>query len=378
MGHRTKRKRHMLFPLITATAIMLALPMSSSIAADKNIAELGKLPTLEIDKKKAELGKRLFFDRRLSGDATISCGTCHRPENGFSHPDALSPGYPGNGNFRNSPTMINTAHKSVWMHDGRIGTNLNDVTREMLTESYIMNMDMRLMQERIKQDPIYVQMFKDAGLGEPSNGGVRKAIPEFLKTLTSKNAPFDTGKMSTAAKRGESLFKGKASCVACHSGALLSDGKYHNTGVPENWDIFLDPMNHQAFLAYAKFAGINDYMQLKRDPGANVQHQKVDDSRMGTFMTPSLRELTYTAPYMHNGMLSTLQEVITFYNQGGGEDSNKSSKLKPLNLSAKEQSDLVEFLKALSGDPLTGSEYVWTTPYPVGYEAIADWRNVRN
>ncbi len=373
MGHRTIKKRQLLFPVITAAAIMTALPMASSFAA-----ELGPLPTIKIDNKKAELGKRLFFDKRLSGDAAISCGTCHRPENGFSHSDALSPGYPGNKHFRNSPTMINTAHKEVWMHDGRIGTNLNDVTREMLTESYIMSVDMRLMQERVKQDPIYVQMFKDAGYGEPSNGSVRKAIPEYLKTLTSKNVPFDNGTMNTAAKRGESLFKGKANCAACHNGSLLSDGLSHNTGVPENLDMFLDPMRHQAFLAYAGFAGVNNHMNLKRDPGANVQHQKVDGSRMGKFMTPTLRELKYTAPYMHNGMLSTLQEVVAFYNHGGGEDSNKSSMLKPLNLSWQEQTDLVEFLKALSGDPLTGSEYVWKTPYPIVYEAIADWHNVRN
>jgi len=221
-------------------------------------------------------------------------------------------------------------------------------------------------------------MFKDAGYGEPSNGSVRKAIPEYLKTLTSKNVPFDNGTMNTAAKRGESLFKGKANCAACHNGSLLSDGLSHNTGVPENLDMFLDPMRHQAFLAYAGFAGVNNHMNLKRDPGANVQHQKVDGSRMGKFMTPTLRELKYTAPYMHNGMLSTLQEVVAFYNHGGGEDSNKSSMLKPLNLSWQEQTDLVEFLKALSGDPLTGSEYVWKTPYPIVYEAIADWHNVRN
>ena len=168
---------------------------------------------------KAELGKKLFFDKRLSGDAAISCATCHMPEHGFSHPDALSPGYPGNEHFRNSPSLINAAHKKIWMHDGRLGTNLNDVTREMLTETYLMNMDMRIMQERLKQDPEYVRMFKEAGYGEPSNGSVRKAIPEYLKTLTSRGAPFDTGGMSDAAKAGFELFKGKAGCAACHSGA---------------------------------------------------------------------------------------------------------------------------------------------------------------
>ncbi len=379
MGHRTIRRRYMLIPIMTAAAIMTAFPMAGSIAAKKtDAAELGPLPALKINKKKSELGKRLFFDKRLSGDAAISCASCHKPENGFSHPDALSPGYPGNEHFRNSPTMINTAHKKVWMHDGRLGTNLNDVTREMLTEDYIMNMDMRIMQERVKQDPVYVKMFKEAGMGEPSNGGVRKLIPEYLKTLTSKNAPFDSGKMSAAAKHGEKLFKGKANCIACHNGPMFLDGKAHNTGVPENFDVFLDPMRHQAFIAYAMFLGVENYMNIKRDPGAHIQSHKADGSDMGKFMTPTLRELKYTAPYMHNGMLNTLQEVVAFYNHGGGEDSNKSSMMKPLNLTWKEQTDLVEFLMALSGDPLTGPEYVWTTPYPEEYEAIANWREVRN
>jgi cytochrome c peroxidase len=147
----------------------------------------------------AELGKRLFFDKRLSGDAALSCASCHIPEKGFADGLPLSKAYPGSEGFRNTPTLINTARKAAWFHDGRIGTNLNDVTREMITESYLMNMDMRLMQERLKQDPVYVEMFEKAGLGEPSNGGARKAIPEYLKTLTSRGAPFDLNEMVPAA-----------------------------------------------------------------------------------------------------------------------------------------------------------------------------------
>ncbi len=354
-----------------AIVLGMVLAVPAALAAD-----IGPLPPLEYDKAKAELGKRLFFDKRLSGDAGIACSTCHVPENGFASPTALSKGYPGSGNFRNAPTLINTAYKRVWLHDGRIGTSLDDVTREMITEDYIMNMDMRLMQERLKQDPVYVRMFREAGYGEPSNGGVRKAIPEFLKSLTSKNAPFDNGTLSAAAKRGMQLFTGKAGCVRCHNGPLFTDQKAHNTGVPENLDLFLDPMNHQAFLAFAMYQGIENYMNLKRDPGYyNVTLDKAD---MGKFVTPTLRELKYTAPYMHNGMLTTLEEVVAFYNAGGGEDSKKSPLLKPLGLSSSEQNDLVAFLLSLSGDPLTGEQYVWTEPYPQEYEAIADWLKVRN
>jgi len=368
-SNRTVRHR------LLTISVGLAITLSANLGQAEDI---GPLPPLKIDKAKAELGKRLFFDPRLSGDGAISCASCHQPDNGFSSKEALSPGYPGNKHFRNAPTMINTAHKKVWMHDGRIGTNLNDVTRGMITEDYLMNMDMRIMQERVKQDPVYMKMFKDAGYGEPSNGKVRKAIPEYLKTLTSRNVPFDNGNMADKAKRGMELFKGKANCVACHNGPLFSDGKAHNTGVPENLDVFLDPERHQAFIAYSMFLGNENYMNLKRDPGAHVQTHKADGSDMGKFMTPTLRELKYTAPYMHNGMIDTLKEVVAFYNNGGGEDSNKEPSLKPLGLSAAEQKDLVAFLQALSGEALTTPADVWTEEFPDEYEVIADWRNVRN
>jgi cytochrome c peroxidase len=364
--------------LATSLSLAMAITANVSYAADEKPADIGSLPELKIDKAKAALGKRLFFDKRLSGDAAISCATCHNPEKGFSDGRALSKGYPGNGHFRNSPTLINVAHKKVWMHDGRLGTNLNDVTREMITEDYIMNMDMRIMQERVKQDPVYVKMFKDAGYGEASNGSVRKAIPEYLKTLTSQDAPFDSGKSSASAKKGMEIFKGKGNCTTCHSGSMFLDGKAHNTGVPENFDVFLDPQNHQAFLAFSMFMGVENFMQIKRDPGAHIQSHKADDSDMGKFMTPTLRELVHTAPYMHNGMIKTLEEVVAFYNAGGGKDSNKDTAIKPLNLSDAEQKDLVEFLKSLSGKPLTGAEHVWKDKIPDEYEAIADWRKVPN
>lgn len=358
-------------------AVVIGVGLSFGLHAG-NAADIGSLPKLKVNKARAELGKRLFFDKRVSGDAAISCATCHQPKHGYANPDALSKGYPGNKHFRNAPSLINAAHKKSWMHDGRIGTNLNDVTREMITEDYIMNMDMRIMQERFKQDPQYVQMFKAAGLGEPSNGGVRKAIPEYLKTLTSRGAPFDTSKMSAAAKRGMKLFKGKAGCVRCHSGPLLSDGKSHNTGVKENFDIFLDPARHQAFIAYASFHGIANYMKLKRDPGTHVQTHKADKSDMGGFMTPSLRELKHTAPYMHNGTLKTLAAVVAFYNRGGYNDKNKDPLMKPLKLSKSQQKDLVAFLLSLSGKQLTSKRYVWTDKYPQEYPVIANWLNVPN
>lgn len=356
----------------------LAVTITASLnVAMANDQTFDQLPELNVNETRAALGKRLFFDNRLSGDGQLSCSSCHIPKFGFASDLPLSKAYPGSDGFRNVPSLINTSYKEVWMHDGRLGTNLNDVTREMITEDYLMNMDMRLMQERIKQDPIYVKMFADAGYGEPSNGGVRKAIPEFLNTLQSKNTPFDSNKLSTEAKRGYKIFKGKGNCVSCHAGPLFSDQRAHNTGVPENFDIFLDPMRHQTFLAFSMFMGVENYYNLKRDPGAHIITHQADGSQMGTFVTPSLRELKHTAPYMHNGMITTLKKVVSFYNEGGGTDRNKDSRIVPLDLSGKEQKDLVAFLESLSGDLLTGEAYEYTSR-DYKYQVISDWLNSSN
>jgi len=363
-----------------ATALFAALigttALSGAVVAGTN--GHGPVKLIKVDAKKAALGKRLFFDAKLSGDSAISCATCHQPDKAFTDGLALSKAYPGSKGFRNTPTLMNTAVRKNWFHDGRLGTNLNDVTREMITEDYIMNMDMRLMQERIKQDPVYVKMFKDAGYGEPSNGSVRKAIPEYLKTLTSRNSPFDADKMSDAAKRGYGLFNGKAGCASCHNGENFTDDKAYNRGVPENPEIWSDPMRHMTYVAFGMFMGIENIMNIRRDVGAHIRTHKADGSDIGKFITPTLRELKYTAPYMHNGMFKSLFEVVAFYNQGGGEDKNKDPNMKPLGLTFVEQQDLVAFLESLSGDVLNTAEHVWKDKIPDNYATIKNWRKVKN
>ena len=349
--------------------------LSGAVIAGEN--GYGPVKMIKVDAKKAELGKRLFFDVRLSGDASISCATCHQPDKAFTDGLALSKEYPGSDGFRNTPTLMNTATKKVWFHDGRLGTNLNDVTRESITEDYSMNMDMRLMQERLKQDPVYVKMFKDAGYGEPSNGAVRKAIPEFLKTLTSRNSPFDKGTMSAAAKRGFELFKGKAGCASCHTGPNFTDSKAYVRGVPENPEIWSNPIRHTTYVAFGKFMGVENIMNIRTDVGAHVLTHKADGSDIGSFVTPTLRELKYTAPYMHNGMFKSLFEVVAFYNDGGNKDA-KNAKMKPLGLSFLEMQDMVAFLESLSGDVLNSDKYVWKDIIPTNYPAIKNWDKARN
>ena len=358
---------------IIAAAIGLAA--SPALADD---ADFGAVEQPDVNAALAELGKRLFFDERLSGDRSLSCASCHVPELGFATDEALSTAYTGSEGFRNAPTLINSAQRARWFHDGRLGTNLNDVTREMLTETYMMNMDMRIMQERLKQDPVYVEMFAAAGKGEPSNGGVRNAIPEYLKTLTSRGSDFDEDDMSDAAERGFALFAGKANCAACHTGDRFTDDQLHVTGVPENSEIWSDPMRHHTYVAFAKFQGIQNYMNLREDVGGHIVAKTADQSMRRSFVTPTLRELTYTAPYMHNGVIATLADVVDFYDQGGGDLPNKSDILKPLGLSDAEKADLVAFLEALSGDPLTSEDHVWTDEIDADPEAFANWRDIQN
>ena len=323
----------------------------------------------------AQLGKRLFYDARLSGDTSLACSSCHHPDKAFSDGKALSAAYSGSRHFRNSPTLANVGQRAAWMHDGRLGTNLNDVTREMITETYLMNMDMRLMQERLKQDPVYVAMFEDAGLGEPSNGGARKAVAAFMDTIVSRGAPIDSGQLSDAARRGQALFEGKAGCAACHSGPRYTDDQPHNTGVPDNPEIWADPERHVAFVTYAKFMGVENYMLLREDLGAYIRNRRPETKRQ--FLTPTLRELTWTAPYMHNGVMESLEEVVAFYNRGGGDDPLKDARLKPLGLTTAEQADLIAFLQALSGETFDIDAYVWREP-DYGYALIENWREVPN
>ena len=369
------------FPKIAVRPAMLTVVLASAVGlialggAPTGAADFGPVKPLKVKKDLADLGKRLFYDNRLSGDTSLSCASCHQPDKAFTDGAALSTAYTGSEHFRNTPTLANVGHRAAWFHDGRLGTNLNDVTRESITETYFMNMDMRIMQERLKQDRVYVEMFKKAGKGEPSNGGARSAIQEFLKTITSSGAPFDTGKMSASAKAGFKLFTGKAGCAQCHSGPRFTDDKPHNTGVPDNPEIWSNPERHVTFVTYAKFMGIENYMNLRRDPGAYVRNHKPESA--GTFMTPTLRELTFTAPYMHNGTIPTLGAVVDFYNGGGGKSVNKDKRLKSLKLSKREKADLIALLKALSGKSFDTPQYnagEINTDYPV----IADWRKQRN
>ncbi|MCP4701524.1 MAG: photosynthetic protein synthase I [Gammaproteobacteria bacterium] len=367
--------------ILGALAITFAGYAGTAATADIEPLPARKAPKASL----IEMGKRLFFDARISGDGAISCATCHDPKQGFTtqidkngNPQSLSDAYPGTKHFRNAPTLLNSVYKADfadvgWGWEGHMGSNMNDVMRDQITETMIMNMDMRLMHERMKQDPVYVKMCQENFKGECSSGKGRKALAAFMETLVSKDVPFDTGEMSAAAKRGEALFKGKAGCIQCHNGPYFSDGKPHNTGVPENLDIFNTPLRHITFRAVMSNHGVPKADIWRRDVGYFLVSKNYAD--VGKFVTPTLRELKYTAPYMHNGMIGTLGEVIDFYNQGGGHDDPLAIELKPsLGLNAAEKQDLIAFLESLSSAiPVT----VDKPDIPQKYQPL-EWAGVDN
>ena len=321
-------------------------------------APLAPLPDVEMpNATKVKLGKMLFFDKRLSGDADRACVDCHIPENGWVSRDPMSIGYPGTLHYRNAKTIINARHAKYFYWDGRLdgGNDLGTQVRDTLTAPHFMSADGRIIGQRLKQAPEYVDLFKKAYNGEPYFGLILKAIGDFEKTLVSKNVPFDNylkgnkNALSEKAKKGLSLFKGKAGCIQCHDGVMLSDYKPHGTGVPVNPDLFLTE-RYTTLRSDQMFLGTPNYWNLKQDPGHIAVEKKA--KFFGTFVTPSLREVSKTAPYMHNGMLPTLASVVDFYNDGGGKTQNKDPKIKPLGLSSGEKAALVAFLESLSGDDL--------------------------
>ncbi len=332
-----------------------ALVCTTLVGAGSRMINLfGPLPQPpQLKSEEVELGKKLFFDGRLSGDGTTFCASCHIPEKAYTDGEPLSAGYPNTLYFRNTPTLINAGFKKFLYWDGRLpGNDLPTVIRDHLSEAHFMQADGRLIIERLRQVPEYEETFKKVYGGEPSYGKILNALSAFVKSLTSEEIPFDKylngdrKALSAGAERGLFLFKGKAGCNRCHAGPLLTDERFHRLGVPENPQIFEDPLRHITFRRFFKTLGVEGYASLRHDVGLYAITKEEKDRRL--FKTPSLREVSRTSPYMHNGVFKSLEEIVSFYDKGDGS-SDKDPLLKPLNLSDREKKDLVEFLGSLSG-----------------------------
>ncbi|MGQ0683877.1 cytochrome-c peroxidase [Bradyrhizobium sp.] len=309
----------------------------------------------KIDERRAELGKILFFDSRLSGDTANACSTCHDPGKGWADGKPLSAGYTSVEYFRNAPSLFNSFARKRLTWDARLdGSDPGTLVRDMLTEAHTMNADTRIVQERLKQVPQYADAFKAAFGADPYGGMIYGAVAEFLKTIRTTGAPFDkflrgdTTALSAQQKVGMELFSGKAGCGMCHSGAMLSDSKPYATGVPEHPELASNASRQITMLRHYSTFGVPNFMNLRKDVGYYIVTK--DEADIGKFLTPSLWDAGQTAPYMHNGVFATLEEVVEFYDRGGGQSQNKPATLKPLNLTAEEKQALVAFLQSLTGD----------------------------
>ena len=304
--------------------------------------------------EKAQLGKMLFFDRRLSGDGTMSCATCHIPELGFSDGQAISLNYPTTRNWRNSPTLINVTFCKFLFHDGRAMT-LEDQALFPMMSAFEMNQNLDYLEEEIRSVPEYRKLFREVfGSDDTSRERIAMAIAAFERTLISLNAPLDqylegdTEVLSPEAKKGYEIFTGSGRCTECHYGVNLIDDRFHALNVPENPDFQADPRVAATRRFVAKVYHYEAYRTLQKDPGRYLITK--DEKDWQAFKTPTLRDISKTGPYMHNGVFASLDEVIDFFDQGGGPGNTV---LQPLSLSAAEKSALKVFLtEALTGDDI--------------------------
>jgi len=339
--------------------IFVMLPVLS-ISLYANAESLEPLPPLPISPEnpltpeKVELGRKLFFDRRLSGDGTMACATCHNPETGYSDGLDISLSYPTTKNWRNSPAIINLAYNEVFFWDGR-ASGLEEQALFPIMSAFEMNQNLDFLEEELKQVPEYIKAFHEVFGGEITRERVGMALAAFQRTIISKDSPLDkylggdANALSAVQKEGYEIFTGKGKCTTCHNGSNVSNNKFYNIGVPENPLVVNDPRVAATRRFTAKVSGYSSYRTLMEDPGRYLVTKERADWK--AFRTPSLRELSLTGPYMHNGVFSSVEEVIEFFNKGGGEDPNKTPLLKPLNLSDDEKLALEVFLiEALKGD----------------------------
>jgi cytochrome c peroxidase len=321
-------------------------------------AEIGPLPPLPIPEdnpmtpEKVELGKRLFFDPRLSADGSLACVSCHLPDQGWTTNTPLSPAYPTNMERRLSPTLINVAYNKALLWDGRAGS-LEKQALGPIQNPLHMNQNLDLLVEKLKSFPPYVEQFQQVFGTSVTPEALGKALAAFERTLVTRNAPFDrymTGDwqaMSEGALRGMELFKGKARCILCHNGPNFTDNQFHNLGVSAV-PLLSDPLVQAAIRFDAKRMNVPEYQSVTEDLGRYLVTKEEKDK--GTFRTPSLRNVMQREPYMHNGAFLSLEEVIDFYDAGGGAVLGKSPLIQPLGLTAQGKRDLLAFLQALTGE----------------------------
>jgi cytochrome c peroxidase len=319
--------------IILAPAIFLSISFAGDQGFDYKKQPLGLMPIIwpsdnPYSAQKAYLGRLLYFDTRLSADGTVSCGSCHKPDLAFTDGVAVSVGIKGHKGTRNSPTVLNRAYSLAQFWDGRALTLEAQVLGPMSNPIEMGNTHMAVV-KTLKSVSGYRALFSRVfGSDDITIDRVAKAIATFERTIQSGNAAYDRYKagnpnaMTPQQIHGMNIFIDKAKCDKCHEGINFTSNSYANLGI-----------------------GMD---QPKPDLGRYTVTK--DPKDWGAFKTPTLREVERTAPYMHDGSLKTLEEVVDFYDKGGRPNKNLDERMKKLNLTAVEKKDLVEFLKALSGE----------------------------
>ena len=322
-----------------------------------------------ISRKKIELGKKLFFDRRLSLNNTMSCAMCHVPEQGFtSNEIRTAVGIEGRSNLRNTPTLLNVAYNKFLFHDAREYSLENQAWQPILAHSEMAMPSFGFTIKKLQLISGYEELFEDAFPGEGMNMiTFGKAIASYERSLISANSPFDRwyfggdeSAVSNSVKEGFKIFVGKGNCASCHSigkkEALFFDNKLHNTGVGYAESMgMLNSAKTLVQLAPGTYVEVDNKIiqsvnQQKRKNDLGLYTITENPSHRWLFRTPSLRNISLTAPYMHNGIFGSLDEVIEFYNQGGFENELLSPMIKKLNLSKTEKVNLKLFLESLVGE----------------------------
>ena len=272
------------------------------------------------------LGRRLFRERLLSRDRSLACVDSHRPDRAFTDGRAKAVGVYGRQGPRSVPTIVNRAWGEAFFWDGRIATLEEQVLQPIVAE---LEMDLSIDDavDRLSVTSPYPTAFQET-FGRDVNGDdLARALAAYVRTIQAGASPFDRyvwgepDALSSDAQVGLGLFRGRANCAACHAGPNFTDEEFHNTGV---------------------FWGQQPY-----DPGRFTVTEVSED--IGKFKTPTLREIARTAPYMHDGSLATLEDVVDFYTDGGRPNPFLDDEVRPLRLTEDEKAALVAFLRSLTG-----------------------------
>jgi cytochrome c peroxidase len=309
--------RHVRVPADT-----LPRPLPSEVPPGLAETELGQL---ELQVEASELGRRLFFEPALSADGEVACATCHRPEHGLADDVARSVGVGGALTERNTPTLFNRALGERFMWRGEVAS-LEEQVLLPIANPLEMGLSVEQAVARLAASEEYAAAFEEVFGGPPTRERLAVALAAFVERLWLGDSPFDRFRAGerdalTAEERGGMwFFQSRGQCWRCHGGPSLTDEQFHNTGI-----------------------GSVEGVPL---PGREALTG--DEADRGAFKTPTLRGIELTAPYMHDGSLATLEEVVTFYREGARPNSHLSSDLAPIEMSDVEAANLLAFLRALT------------------------------